>query len=153
MRLAQGALAKMRALLLELRPSALLERPLGELLHQLANALLGRTRMAITTTVLGERPLPADVQVALYRIAQEALNNVVKHADASQARVDLSCEPAQVTLWVSDNGRGSMRERASAIGAAFAIVSRPGQGTEGQVRWIDLFSTKSLMKLFRCMAF
>jgi len=88
-RLAQGALAEMRTLLLELRPAALLERPLGDLLHQLTDALLGRTHMPITTTVSGGHPLPAEVQVALYRIAQEALTNSVKHAGASQA--GLSC--------------------------------------------------------------
>jgi signal transduction histidine kinase len=106
-------------------------------------------RMAITTVMEGERALPAAVQVALYRIAQEALNNSVRHARANHARLELHGTPAQVTLRIQDDGcgfdpqtkgtcgfgLGNMHERASAIGAAFAILSRPGQGTEVRVIW------------------
>jgi PAS domain S-box-containing protein len=148
-RLTQGALAEMRAMLLELRPAALTEQKLGTLLRQLTDAMMGRTRMPVATTVVGDCPLPDDVQISLYRIAQEALNNVVKHARASEAKLSLHCQPSQVRLNISDDGRGFdpesaqahqlglaiMRERAEAIGASLRIESQPSQGTRIAVRW------------------
>jgi signal transduction histidine kinase len=124
--LTRGALAEMRTLLLELRPTALVEAEMGELLHQLAEATTGRARVPVTVEVEGECRLPPDVKVALYRIAQEALNNVAKHAGASQATVSLRCETVsspdrprsapspregegpglRVELCISDDGRG-----------------------------------------------
>ena len=71
--LTRGALAEMRTLLLELRPTALLEAKLGDLLHQLADAVTGRARIPVSVSVDGEGTLPADAQIALYRFAQEAL--------------------------------------------------------------------------------
>ena len=149
--LARAALAEMRILLLELRPSALMETELGALLYQLSDAMMGRTRLSITTSVSGERPLPADVQLALYRIAQEALNNVIKHAAATQATVGLYFRDDDLLLRVSDDGRGLdlqalptgrlgigiMAERARAIGADFEINSEAGKGTEVRVVWTD----------------
>jgi two-component system nitrate/nitrite sensor histidine kinase NarX len=147
--LTQGALAEMRAMLVELRPAALTEDKLGLLLRQLTDAMMSRTRMPVTTTIVGDCPLPADVQVALYRIAQEALNNITKHARASQAKLGLHCDPGQVRLCISDDGVGFdlesaradqfgleiMRERAQAIGASLTIDSQPGQGTRLEVDW------------------
>jgi signal transduction histidine kinase len=147
--LTQGALAEMRTLLLELRPGALAGRKLSELLHQLTAAMSARTDLPITTTVSGERALPERVKIALYRIAQEALNNVSKHARASRAWVNLQTGPDGATLRIRDNGRGFesgtvsphglglniMRERAQAIGATLTIDSQPDQGTEVVVSW------------------
>ena len=90
-RLTRGALAEMRTLLVELRPGALTELPLADLLRQLAEATAGRTRLEVTATVEGSvHPLPPAVQVALYRIVQESLNNVVKHARARQDQASSS---------------------------------------------------------------
>ncbi|MGD9316360.1 MAG: PAS domain-containing protein [Anaerolineae bacterium] len=147
--LTQGALAEMRAMLVELRPAALTEHTLSVLLRQLADAMMSRTRMPVTTTVVGDYPLPADVQIGLYRIAQEALNNITKHARASQAKLGLHCEPGQVRLSISDDGLGFdlesaqahqlgleiMRERAQAIGASLTIESQPSHGTRIEVHW------------------
>jgi signal transduction histidine kinase len=105
--------------------------------------------MPVTTTVVGDYPLPAEVQIALYRIAQESLNNIIKHARASQARVSLHCTDEQVTLDIGDDGLGFdpdaaqahhlgleiMYERAQAIGAMLKIESRPGHGTRIEVEW------------------
>ena len=89
--LSRGALAEMRTLLLELRPTALVEASLESLLHQLAEAVTGREGVPVEVTIEGRCDLPPDIHVALYRIAQEALNNVVKHAQASRVVVSLSC--------------------------------------------------------------
>jgi signal transduction histidine kinase len=146
----RGALAEMRTLLLELRPAALVEADLGDLLRQLAEAATGREGLPVTVAVEGKLELPPDVHVALYRIAQEALNNVVRHARASQAMVRLRrFPPASVELHISDDGRGFdpasvppdhlgldiMRERAEAIGATLKIDSQPGHGTQITVVW------------------
>lgn len=152
-RLTRGALAEMRGLLLELRPSALAEAPLPDLLVQLAEAMAGRAHLPVAVTVDGASgsapPLPPDVHLALYRVAQEALNNVAQHAGASRATVHLRCAPAAVELTIGDDGRGFnpevtvaghfgtgiMRERAAAIGATFTLHSRPGEGTVITVHW------------------
>lgn len=147
--LTRGALAEMRTLLVELRPNALTEIPLPTLLRQLTEAMVSRApQIGIQFTAEGDCKLPADVQVGLYRIAQEALNNVVKHARASQAVVSLRlCEPVRLT--VADNGAGFdpgavsadhlglriMRERAEAIGARLSVYSEPGEGTQISVVW------------------
>jgi nitrate/nitrite-specific signal transduction histidine kinase len=150
--LTRGALAEMRTLLLELRPAALAEAKLSDLLRQLAESITGRARVPVTLAMEGQRPLPLDVKVALYRIAHEALNNVAKHAGASQATVNLRCRPEQVELHVSDDGRGFdpegiapeslglgiMRERAEAIGATLTVESEIGRGTEVMVIWPDI---------------
>ena len=149
--LTKGALAEMRTLLVELRPTALTEKPLGELLGHLAAAASGQTRTPVRLRVEGETRLAPEMQVALYRIAQEALNNVAKHARAKQAWVNLSCGPGAGTLEVIDDGRGFdvetaasapehlglgiMRERAETIGAHFTVESLPGQGARVCVRW------------------
>jgi two-component system nitrate/nitrite sensor histidine kinase NarX len=147
--LTRGALAEMRTLLLELRPSALVEVPLGDLLRQLAESITGRARVPVAVEMEGDCTLPVEVKVALYRIAQEALNNIAKHAGASWASVSLQCRTEDVTLQVQDDGRGFdasdispqslgvgiMRERAQAIGAELKIESAPGEGTLIAVIW------------------
>lgn len=146
--LTRGALAEMRTLLVELRPNALVEVPLPTLLRQLTEALSGRARINIQLSAEGERKLPADVQISLYRIAQEALNNVFKHSKASEAVVTLRMGDS-VRLTVADNGSGFdpstvtadhlgvkiMRERADTIGAKLSIYSEPGEGTQISVVW------------------
>lgn len=154
--LSRGAMAEMRALLLELRPAALVEASLGDLLRQLAESAAGRSGTPVTATVEGSNTLPPDVHVALYRIAQEALNNVIKHAHASRAMVNLRFPPGhpgakcrEVELQISDDGcgfdpnavssdhlgLGIIRERAQAIGARLEIVAAPGAGTKVEVIW------------------
>lgn len=148
-RLTRGASAEMRTLLLELRPAALTEKSLDQLLGHLAETVTSRTRVPISLSVDPGCLLPEDVQIALYRIAQEALNNVARHAGAGEVTVELVCQTQRVTLRIRDDGRGFdphdvlpdrvgmgvMRERAARIGAALGIRSRPGQGTEVVVVW------------------
>jgi PAS domain S-box-containing protein len=147
--LTRGALAEMRTLLLELRPTALLEARLADVLRQLGEAFTGRARLPIDVRAEGDTTLPPDVQVGFYRITQEALNNIVKHAAASQVILELQATPQQVRLCVYDNGRGFdpaqvpagrlglgiMHERAAAIGSSLSVESAPGEGTRITVTW------------------
>jgi signal transduction histidine kinase len=149
--LTRGALAEMRTLLLELRPATLSEADLGDLVTQLAESITGRSRLPVSLDVNGECEIPSEVKIALYRITQEALNNVAKHSGANQAAVSLHCSSEQVRLCVRDNGRGFdpetipvdslglgiMNERAEAIGASLEILSQDHQGTEVVVVWKD----------------
>ncbi|MRR33023.1 sensor histidine kinase, partial [bacterium] len=124
------------------------------LLRQLVESLVSRARINIQVSAEGERKLPADVQVGLYRIAQEALNNVVKHAGATEAVLTLRMDDT-VRLTVVDNGKGFdpssvtadhlglkiMRERAEAFGAHLIIYSEPDEGTQITVIWQDKLET------------
>jgi signal transduction histidine kinase len=139
----------MRTLLLELRPSAFVEANLEDLLRQLAESITGWARVPVAVEVEGQCILPVDVKLALYRIAQEGLNNVAKHAGASQAEVSLNCQRDRVELLVRDDGRGFdrqdvspehlglgiMQERAEAVGAGLGIDSEIGHGTQITVVW------------------
>jgi PAS domain S-box-containing protein len=148
--LVRGALAEMRTLLFELRPWTLDAVELSKLLEYLANAQTGRTRAPVEWDIRGEHELSADATVALYRIAQEAFNNIVKHARPTRVRVTLRREADHGTLSIQDDGRGFdpasvggdkmglqiMRERAQAIGAKLTVESAPGLGTTVAVAWL-----------------
>jgi nitrate/nitrite-specific signal transduction histidine kinase len=150
-RLARGALAEMRTLLMELRPAALTQVSLAELLKQLCEAAVGRSQLPIKLSIEGDREYPPDVQVALYRITQEALNNVIKYAHAKEVRLELLQTDSFVEIAVRDDGIGFdrtsvpanhfglkiMQERAEAIGAELQIVSTPGAGSHITVTWCD----------------
>jgi signal transduction histidine kinase/predicted hydrocarbon binding protein len=148
--LTRGALAEMRTLLLELRPTTLVEAHLGDLLQQLGEAVQGRARIPVEVTVHGSGTLPQDVQIAFFRVAQEALNNAARHARAQHLAVRLSFAPAGgVCLTVADDGAGfephaqrpghfglgNMAERAASVGAALDVGSAPGKGTCITMRW------------------
>lgn len=158
--LSRGALAEMRSLLLELRPTALLEAKTNDLFRQLAQAASSRARVNIDLRLCDENQtaaLPADVKIGLYRIAQEALNNVAKHSGATRAWVWLDRHPviapvdgkSGVRLTIGDDGRGFdvdattgnqlglriMKERADSINAILMIDSRAGEGTTVKATW------------------
>ncbi len=149
--LTRGAMAEMRTLLNELRPSALVQTELDELLRQLTEAVIARARIPVDLEIEGEfADIAPDVKIALYRIAQEALNNVFKHAHATQARVVLRREEGILSLCIADDGRGFdleatagermglniMRERTDFINADLVIDTAPGEGTEVRVTWL-----------------
>jgi PAS domain S-box-containing protein len=149
-RLTRGAMAEMRALLAELRPSTLIDAELGDLLRLLANGFTGRTNIPAKVIVLGQSVLPGEVQVAIYRICQEAFNNVAKHAGASNVEIELVHEGTAMELRIRDDGQGfdpgqaapghyglnMMHERAQAVGATLSVASQPGRGTELTIRWM-----------------
>ncbi|HET6315187.1 MAG TPA: sensor histidine kinase, partial [Chloroflexota bacterium] len=148
-RLTWGALAEMRTLLVELRPAALTEAPLSQIVKQLGDATSARADLHVIVEASGQDRLPHDVQIAIYRLTQEALNNVLKHACASRVEVDLRVAPDMVRLSIVDDGRGFdmdgapsgrlglaiMHERAAAIGATLHIDSAPGAGTRVALEW------------------
>ncbi|GEM85723.1 histidine kinase [Meiothermus granaticius] len=145
--LAQAGIAEMRALIFELRPESLAEEGLVAALARQAAALKARYGLEVETH-LGEEPeIPLEAKEALYRIAQEALHNVVKHAEATKVSLRLEHSPQQLVLQVQDDGRGfdphqefpghlgqrTMRERAQAIGARLHLISAQGCGTRVNV--------------------
>jgi two-component system nitrate/nitrite sensor histidine kinase NarX len=157
--LTRGALAEMRTMLLELRPAAVAKSPLSELLAQLTEASTSRVQLPFRLFIEQTPPLPGDVHAAIYRIAQEALNNVAKHAQASKVMLSFREMPltpqqtaekmAGVRLVVEDDGvgfspenegvehlgLGIMRERAADVGAELEIESRIGEGTHVILDW------------------
>jgi signal transduction histidine kinase len=148
-RLTRGALAEMRTLLRELRPQIIAATELSTLLKQLSDGVSARHDIPVDVEVGTLCEIPPEVHEALYRIAQEALTNITKHAEASQVAVKLVCEDTAVQLAITDDGHGFdlkdvppghmgldiMRERADAIGAKIEIDSRPGTGTSVTVTW------------------
>ncbi len=148
-RLTRGALAEMRILLRELRPHTIAEAELGTLLSQLGQSIAARHDIMVDIQVSSDCNLPPEVHVVLYRIAQEATNNITKHAEASQVKMDLECDEQEVRLTITDDGEGFdineepsdnmgliiMQERVDAIGADLTIQSRPGAGTNVDVIW------------------
>lgn len=140
--LTAGALSEMRTLLLELRPSVIEETPFADLVHQLVSAFESRRRAKCVVHLDREvEPLPT-VKVALYRILQESLNNVSRHADAESVHISVEVTGDVLEMRVRDDGEGFemgsasehfglriMAERAEAIGASLHVDSRLGEGT------------------------
>lgn len=141
--LAEAGEAEMRALIFELRPESLETEGLVVALNKQIEALRARHGIAVQA-VDGEEPeQPLEVKEALYRIAQEALNNTVKHARAQQVQVRLEPHEGRLMLEIEDDGVGfnpdgsfpghlglrSMRERALGVGGSVEVVSTPNQGT------------------------
>ena len=146
--LQREALAELRALIFELRPGNLEQDGLIHALKTHSSALQARIGLPIVVkgAELADR-LPIEIEEALYRIAQEALHNVVKHAAAHQVRLELELDGGDVHLVIEDDGVGfdpaavadgrlgltGMRARAARIGATFDVQSRPGHGTTIEV--------------------
>jgi signal transduction histidine kinase len=148
-RFARGALAEMRVLLRELRPHSIAETGLDTLVSQLSDGLGARYGIPAKVHTSVDCSLPDNVHLAFYRVAQEAMQNVGKHADASRLTIDLTGDNGEVRLAVEDDGVGFdtvdkteggmglriMQERADTIGAALALTSSPGAGTSIELTW------------------
>lgn len=145
--LAQAGQAEMRALIFELRPESLEVEGLVTALTKQAEAVQARYGLRVVME-LGEEPLlPFLAKEALYRIAQEALHNIVKHAHATTVELRLHAFATGIVLEVIDNGVGfnpeqsfpghlgmqSMRERVAHLGGMVEITSAPGQGAQIRV--------------------
>jgi two-component system NarL family sensor kinase len=141
--LADLTLDEARAAIFDLRPPVLDDLGLADGLASLARSIPS----VDVTAEADECPLPEHVEIALYRIAQEALQNVVKHSGASHAELELRPEPGAVRMRITDHGTGfepgaparddgtsgyglrSMTERAELIGGKLEVRSAPGRGT------------------------
>jgi signal transduction histidine kinase len=146
--LAEAALAEMRALIFELRPESLEAEGLVSALSKQAAALRARHELIVSTELCDEPDLALHIKQELYRIAQEAMHNTVKHARASQVALRLAQVDDEVVLEVRDDGVGfdtsatfpghlglhSMRERVANMGGTFEIGSDPGAGTRIRVQ-------------------
>jgi PAS domain S-box-containing protein len=148
--LAEAGLAEMRALIFELRPESLELEGLSIALSKQAAALAARHTIRVETFLCEEPQTSLTVKEAFYRIAQEALNNIVKHAAASEVRLTLNCTAAELLLIVEDNGQGfdpggdfpghlglrSMSERIERVGGNLIVESSPGKGARVSARLI-----------------
>ena len=139
--------AQLRRLAHELRPTILDDLGLKPAIEFLANGISKRTRRSVVVTAAIGKRLPGAVETAMYRIVQEALTNVIKHAQAAQAVVHLVRHRDALVCSIADNGRGfdvkartttkhsqglgliGMRERAAGLGGTLSIDSSPGRGT------------------------
>ncbi len=127
----------------ELRPAALQGKGLAQALKEYADRWQEHTGIKGETVISGERSLPLEVEQALYRVLQEALSNIARHAEADTVRLSLSISPYKVTLTITDNGRGfdmnavssnsygltGMKGRLSEVGGALKVDSRLSAGT------------------------
>ncbi len=143
LRLTRANLEEARRSVMDLRAAPLQGRTLEEALAALAK----QTEAAVNLQVTGSRPLPPRVESGLYRIAQEALTNIGRHAQATQVTLALTMTPTQVTLTVEDNGRGfdpetvlknkfgliGMNERVRLLDGRFRLESSEGEGTRLEV--------------------
>jgi signal transduction histidine kinase len=133
-----------RRLAVELRPSALDDFGLTPALERLVHTYRQHTALPVHLEIqLGDVRLPSEVETTLYRMVQEALTNVAKHADASAVSILLTRRPSSVALVVEDDGTGfeldgvrdgglglsGMRERVALVGGRLRVEAAPGKGT------------------------
>jgi signal transduction histidine kinase len=137
----------MRALIFELRPGNLEQDGLSRALRTHTAALQGRIGLPVVVESTLDERLPLPIEEVLYRISQEALHNVVKHAGARQVRLEVGRIASGVRLRIQDDGKGfdptkvpsghlgltGMQARADKIGARFSVKSVPGEGTTIEV--------------------
>jgi signal transduction histidine kinase len=146
--LSEAGMAEMRALIFELRPESLETEGLVAALEKQAAALEARHEVEVEAILCSEPTVSLETKEAIYRIAQEATHNTVKHARATKVKIRMECDPEWITLDVSDDGGGfdlqgdfpghlglrSMRERAARLGGTLEIESAPGSETRVHAR-------------------
>jgi len=143
-------LAEMRNMLQALRLSNITDMEIDLLVEELAAIVMGHTSINVLVKVDLQHPFPKAIQEQVYRICQEALNNVVKHARATEVHIHLLSQPEQMRLSIKDNGRGFdqhqtaakslglgiMQERAKEINALVEVKSEINLGTEVLLCWL-----------------
>jgi len=145
--LVADGLRRTRQLAFDLRPTVLDDIGLVPALQRLRENLTARTGLVVelnTAALRAEERLPTEIETVIYRVVQEALTNVVRHADASTASVTLSARESQIRVFIEDDGVGfgpgqqhrqphlgiqGMQERAELVEGSLSITSTPGSGT------------------------
>jgi signal transduction histidine kinase len=147
--LAEAGLAEMRALIFELRPESLEQEGLKAALAKHAAALRARHNLTVETSFAAEPDLPLSTKEALYRVSQEALHNIVKHAKATKVELALRQDEGETLMSVQDDGAGfdatgsfpghlglrSMRERVQALGGQLSLESTLVRGRPSRFGW------------------
>jgi len=148
--LAQNALEEMRMLLLELHPSTLMDVKLGDLIRQAAETVGSRIGLDISVHIEKQDTLTPEVHFTLYRVVQEALNNIARHALASHVEIIFNSDSGHVELTIQDDGLGFepagvgpthlglriMKDRIQNIGGTLEVISNKGAGTLIKIMWI-----------------
>ena len=136
-----------RRSVLDLRAAPLDGRPLEEALRALAEEKASEAKFELTFESVGSRPLPIRVEAGLFRIAQEALSNVARHASATEVYVGVVTLPGKITMSVADDGVGfnpakvpadrfglvGLNERVKLLGGQLSLESEPGAGTRLEI--------------------
>jgi signal transduction histidine kinase len=143
---AHQALKEMRLLLYELRPAVLDSEGLVSALKHRIGTVEERLGVKVDIQAKGLPDLPSDMEDALYHIALEALNNIVKHAESKTASIKITSDQGNIVMEISDQGRGfdpngprkgqglrNMRERGQMLGGEVEVTSKPGKGTQVRV--------------------
>jgi two-component system NarL family sensor kinase len=146
--LTRSSLEEARRSVMDLRAAPLEGRPLDEALEALVNEWASRRKVSAAFEMVGSlRPLPVRIEIGIYRILQEALTNIGRHAYAHRVGVQLVMLPDQIHLEIKDDGRGfdpaqvntgrygliGMNERAKLLAGSLEISSAPGEGTQVDV--------------------
>jgi signal transduction histidine kinase len=150
--LVSGTIKELRQISHHLRPAALDELGLETAILTLLRDMCQESPLQWETEInLDERPVPNEIEIGLYRIAQECLTNVLRHAQATSLRLELVRDPQAIRMAIEDNGSGfepeavasngqrgigllSMQERTELLGGTFDVFSGVGEGTLVQVR-------------------
>lgn len=144
LQLVRGGMTEMRCALWDLYPEELQKLDLKNAIELLVKDLTANNGLSVQFSLDGKvRRLPIDIEKGLVRISQEALSNIVKHAQAREVHIDLFLDSERVRLSVKDDGQGfqpdlnagsfgltSMQDRTRAMGGIWTIHSEPGRGTE-----------------------
>ena len=155
--LTRGALSEMRTLLVELRPAALIDTDLGDLIGHQVNAFIARTRIPVTYERNCAHNPPPAVKEMFYRVVQEALNNIAKHAEAENVTVQLDSTERATKVLIQDDGigfdlesvktyglgLGIMTERARSVDAQINIHSQIRGGTRLHIIWQESYDKES----------
>ncbi|MFN8371615.1 MAG: PAS domain S-box protein [Anaerolineae bacterium] len=148
-RLTRGALAEMRTSIFEMRPETLTETDFSRLLGTLADTILSKSAIEVALHADSGMSLLPNVQLVFYRVAQEALNNVIKHSGATQLNIYYTNDTERAVLTIRDNGMGFnpaqvesghfglkiMRERAESVGAVLEVTTHQDTGTHIRLTW------------------
>jgi two-component system sensor histidine kinase UhpB len=158
--LTANSLDELQRLIADLRPSHLDDLGLSSTLRWYSGNIQERAKLDIQVEISGNEPtLPTTVKTAVFRILQEALTNVIKHARANQVRINLTYSPQEIHARITDDGQGfktdsvessgriswglkGMEERASLLGGRIKIHSTPGEGTTVEV-FVPLLQEKN----------